>query len=316
MRPTGGGGARLPLRRDLPAIARGARWGRRPGVPASARDHPAPRIAHLFPTAWARTPAAGAVRSAVQQTVLFPLVHAEVTLTVHGDAHLESLPAPVLFAARHASHLDTAVLLAALPRPWRRRTVVGAAADYFFDSAWRGAGTALVFGTFPVQRRGGAPATTAADLLGQGWNVVIFPEGSRSVDGWGARLRPGVAYLAHHAGVPIVPVVITGTFRAMPRGRSWPLPGRPPVCVRFGTPLRPAEAESPRDLLRRLESALAELAEEESSTWWQARRAAVAGTSADPTGPVAARWRRTWAATAPADSATRGGGAHPGDPWA
>lgn len=316
MRPTGGAASRLPLRRDLPAIARGARWGRRPGVPDSAREHPAPRIAHLFPTAWARTPAAGAVRTAVQQTLLFPLVHAEVTMRVHGADLLESLPAPVLFAARHASHLDTAVLLAALPRPWRRRTVVGAAADYFFDSAWRGAGTALLFGTFPVQRRGGAPATTAADLLEQGWNVVIFPEGSRSVDGWGTRLRPGVAYLAHHAGVPIVPVVISGTFRAMPRGRSWPLPGRPPVTVRFGTPLRPAETEAPRDLLRRLESALAELAEEETSTWWQARRRAVAGTSANPTGPPAARWRRTWAATAPPGGGSADAPGLPGDPWA
>ena len=48
-----------------------------------------------------------------------------------------TVESPVIFAANHASHVDTALLLSSLPVRFRHRTVVAAAADYFFDRRWK-----------------------------------------------------------------------------------------------------------------------------------------------------------------------------------
>ena len=56
-------------------------------------------------------------------------------------------------------------------------------------------------------------------MLADGWSLVIFPEGTRSKDGWMGTFRMGAAFLAHEHGVPVVPVAHRGTFAAMPRGR-------------------------------------------------------------------------------------------------
>ncbi|HWH30194.1 MAG TPA: hypothetical protein VNU26_14780, partial [Mycobacteriales bacterium] len=63
------------LRRDLTRAARGWRWGRTPLVPASAEPYRPPADHRAFPTDWARTPAAVAVRGVVQRAGLKPLVH-------------------------------------------------------------------------------------------------------------------------------------------------------------------------------------------------------------------------------------------------
>lgn len=295
------GSALRGAREDVRMVARGWRWGRRPLVPRSAEPYVPERTATPFPTAWARTPAARVVREVAIRGVLSPLVHAEVRPLVHGVDVLSRLEPPVLFVANHTSHLDTPLVLCALPDSWRRRTAVAAAADYFFDTWWRATGSALVFGTFPIERRGGAPSGTPGELLAAGWNVVVFPEGTRSPDGYARRFRPGAAYLAAEHRVPVVPVAIRGSFAAMPRGRNWPLPGRPAVSVRFGDPVDVEPGMQARDIAPRLEAAVARLLDEDSSTWWDATRRAGAGRTPAASGPDVARWRRVWSATAPVD---------------
>lgn len=297
----GPGGAGL---RD---VARGWRWGGRTLVPASAQEHRPPVAAREFPTSWARHPAARVTRSAAQAYGLAPLLRSQLSLTVHGAEGLSSLDGPAVFVANHSSHLDAPLLLCSLPAQMRDRTAVTAAADYFFGSWFRGVSTALMFGTVPIERRGGAPSTTPVDLIADGWNLVIFPEGTRSEDGMIGRFRFGAAQLALTQGVPVVPVGIRGSYAAMPRGRSWPTPGRPPVSVRFGRPLRPADGEDLRGFTGRIGAAVARLLDEDATTWWEAARrpadtSGAAGTplsgSATAVGG-AARWRRIWAATEP-----------------
>ena len=87
-------------------------------------------------------------------------------------------------------------------------------------------------------------ATTPGELLAEGWSLVVFPEGTRSPDGWVGRFRLGAAYLAAEHGVPVVPIAHRGTFAAMPRGQGWPGPGRRRLTIRFGEPLRPARARA------------------------------------------------------------------------
>ena len=211
------------LTRDVRQVATGWRWGKRPMVPRSAEPFAPREEPEEFPTAWARTPAARAVRDAVQRYALRPLVWNETRIRVEGLDVLEQLRPPVIFVSNHSSHLDAPLVLCSLPDDWRPRTAVGAAADYFFDVWWRAAATALVFNAFPVERAGGARATrTAEELLRDEWNLVVFPEGTRSRDGWMQRFRTGAARLALEHGVPVVPVAIRGSYAAMPRGRGWP----------------------------------------------------------------------------------------------
>lgn len=285
---------------SLRGLARDFRWGHRPLVPASAQDHRPARPLREFPTGWARTPAARAARSALQAGGLAPVVRAEVTPVISGIDRLTALgDAPAVLVANHASHLDTALLLTALPPQLRRRTAVAAAADYFFDAWWRAAGTALLFGTVPIERRGGAPSRTPGQLLEDGWLIVVFPEGTRSRDGWVSRFRLGAANLALEHDVPLVPVGLRGTHAAMPRGRSWPVAGRPRVSVTVGRPLHAREGEDAVALTARAQDAVARLLDEDSSDWWSALRRAASGDTPDPAGPEAAPWRRRWEGSRP-----------------
>lgn len=285
---------------SLRQLSRDFRWGRQPLVPRSAEAHRRTVTPREFPTDWARTPAARGARAALQSVGLAPVVRAEVATVVSGVDRLERLgDSAAVLVMNHASHLDTAVLLTALPTALRRRTAVAAAADYFFDRWWRGAGTALLFGTVPIERRGGAPSRTPGRLLDDGWLVVVFPEGTRSVDGWVGRFRLGAANLALEHGVPLVPVAVRGSHQAMPRGRGWPVAGRPQVHVTFGAPLHPEPGETAADLTERVGAEVARLLDEDATDWWSSLRRAAGKTTPDMTGPTAAGWRRRWESSRP-----------------
>jgi 1-acyl-sn-glycerol-3-phosphate acyltransferase len=288
------------LTRDLRDVAGGWRWGKRPLLPRSAEPFAPREEAAEFPTSWARTPAARTARDAIQRYLLKPLVWNETRVSVQGLDVLEGLAPPIVFVSNHASHLDAPLALCSLPPAWRERTAVGAAADYFFDVWWRAAATALVFNAFPVERAGGARATqTAEELLADGWSLIVFPEGTRSRDGWMHRFRTGAARLALDHSVPIVPIAIRGSFAAMPRGRGWPRAGRFPISVRFGPALHAEHGEDARDLSERMLQAVERLLDEDRTTWWDSLRREADGETPRGAGPDAARWRRVWASTAP-----------------
>ncbi|ETA01353.1 1-acyl-sn-glycerol-3-phosphate acyltransferase [Frankia sp. CcI6] len=261
----------------LRAVLAGWRPGGRGPVPGSAEAHRVPEVPREFPTAWARRPAARAARGVFLRGVMRPLLRTTLTVAVHGAEAFDGVrDTPVIIVSNHSSHLDAPLLLCTVPGWVRARTVVTAAADYFFDSAWRGASSAFAFATVPIERHGGAPSATPMNLLGDGWNLVIFPEGTRSRDGARGRFRLGAAYLAINAGVPVVPVGLRGAYAAMPRGRSWPVAGRPPVSVRFGRPMRPAPGEDVRAFTARLAAEVDRLCAEDATSWWEATRAAFA----------------------------------------
>lgn len=280
---------------DIRTVARGWRWGRRSLVPRSAEQYVPPAESTIFRTDWSRSRAAQVAREFAQKGGLEPLFRSRIRAHVEGLDVLDRTQGPVLFVSNHASHLDTPLILLSLPDKWRRSTAVAAAADYFFDTWWRAAGSALVFNTFPIERRGGTMATTPGEVLADGWSLLIFPEGTRSKDGWMARFRLGAASLAVDHGVPVLPVAHRGTFAAMPRGQGWPSPGRKQLTIRFGEPLRPVHSETVPDFADRVRNAVGALLDEDQSTWWEARRRAARGATPDPAGPDVAQWRRVWA---------------------
>ncbi|GGI02554.1 lysophospholipid acyltransferase family protein [Egicoccus halophilus] len=286
--------------------ARDWRWGRRPLPPGTVVDTvqaPQPRE---FPTAWSRTRPAKVARTGLQAGVLAPLLASQLRITVEDrERVLEAAASPVVLAPNHSSHLDAPLVLTALPQAVRRDTVTVAASDYFFDAWWRAAATALVFNAVPIDRRRSRRSELPSDLLAAGHHVLLFPEGTRSKDGWTGRFRHGAAHLAKTCDVPIVPVAIEGSWRAMPRGAAWPSSGRPVVRVRFGAPLRARDDEPAAALTRRLEASIATLLDEHRTDWWTAMRHRHEGTTPPSSGPPAADWRRRWELLEPDQRTTR-----------
>jgi 1-acyl-sn-glycerol-3-phosphate acyltransferase len=254
-----------------------------------------------YDTDWARRFPARLARLALLEGIVRPSVAALGAPEragidrLHGLVDADGTSTPVIFAGNHHSHLDTPVVLTSIPEPWRHRMFVGAAADYFFRTRVTSVASALVIGAIPIERSKVArrSADQAAALIGEGWSMLIFPEGGRSPDGWGQPFRGGAAYLSSRCKVPVVPLHIEGTARILRKGAKLPSPAN--VRVTFGDPLHPLEGESAARYAERIERAVATLADEATTDWWQARQRAAAGTTPALTGPEAPAWRRAWA---------------------
>jgi 1-acyl-sn-glycerol-3-phosphate acyltransferase len=196
----------------------------------------------------------------VLEAVFGTIVDSYAKQRTAGGGHVTGVPGSAIFVANHSSHVDTPVLLRALPRRRRSRTVVAAAADYFYTKPLLRGTVSLVFGTVPLERRarGGAAEATAhlEELIAAGWSVVFFAEGTRSRDGRVGVLRSGAAVLAARAGVPIVPVHIGGTHAAMPPGQVWMSRpagagwrSRHSIRVSFGEPIEVGYDDAPIDVM-------------------------------------------------------------------
>ncbi|MFE9958311.1 lysophospholipid acyltransferase family protein [Micromonospora sp. NPDC005299] len=155
---------------------------------------------------------------------------------------LEHIPATggAIFAGNHLSVADELLLGTVVPR----HLAFWAKSEYFKGTGVKGAFSKFVLtglGAIPVERAGGRAALSAFDaaipVLKAGDLVAVYPEGTRSPDGRLYRGRTGAARLAVAAGVPIIPVGVTGTDKAQPIGTRVPRPGRAEITIRFGKPL-------------------------------------------------------------------------------
>jgi 1-acyl-sn-glycerol-3-phosphate acyltransferase len=219
--------------------------------------------------AWTRGRLARRVRELLICGVMGPLMDLYTRRRVAQRERLEELVGPAIFVANHNSHMDTPVILRALPGRWRRRTAVAAATDYFYDKRRNAVAASLVFGTMPLDRNSGAgigPRQTAhlGRHLREGGSLLVFPEGTRSRDGRVGRLRSGAAILAAEHHLPIVPIYMSGTREAMPRGHRWMVfkasrPGpRHRIEIRFGDPIVPRPGERASEVMERVRLFLAE----------------------------------------------------------
>jgi 1-acyl-sn-glycerol-3-phosphate acyltransferase len=91
---------------------------------------------------------------------------------------------------------------------------------------------------FPVVRHTADRASLrrSFDLLKAGHALVLYPEGHRQDSGVLGEPEPGAGFIAQKSGCLVLPVALTGTQQALPKGAHWPR--RAPVTVRFGRPFR------------------------------------------------------------------------------
>lgn len=157
-------------------------------------------------------------------------------IEVRGRENIPTAGAFVLAPGAHRSNLETLVVSLVTTRRlrymgkdslWKHR-----AADWFFSS----------LGGFPINRQGTdrEALSQTLDLVAGGEPVVMFPEGTRrsgpTIDP--DHMRDGAAYVASRTQVPIVPVGIGGSERAMPSGARYLRPAKMVIIV--GQPLPPS----------------------------------------------------------------------------
>ena len=142
----------------------------------------------------------------------------------------------VIFAANHCSYLDPPVLGCAVPKRivhFMARTTLQSnwLATFFFKHAQ----------IIPIDRNKGdlAALKKTISALKQGAAVGIFPEGTRSKDGRLQSAKGGIGFLIAKGNVPVVPVYLSGTFRALPRGAG--KIKRTRISAHFGKPILPEE---------------------------------------------------------------------------
>ncbi len=258
------------------------------------------RLGADYDTDWARRAPANAARAVINRGPLQLLMKVLADPEILGVDRLADLQAKgddapaLIFAPNHHSHIDTPLMVTAVPEPWRSKLTIAAAADYFFDTRMKGAAAALALNALPIDREvaGRKSSDLIRNLIDDGWSLVIYPEGGRSPDGWGQEFKGGAAYISIRTGAPVVPVFIDGTGAIFGKGMKRPKPGASRVV--FGTPLRPVEGESTRRFNARIEAAVTALGDEALTDFWTARQRAATKTNPKLTGPEYNGWRRQW----------------------
>lgn len=209
------------------------------------------------------------MRTAAQKLLLKPYARTQVTVNVHGQEHLSRLEPPFIVIANHSSHLDTALIFETMPMHLARQLSVGAAADHWFTNPLRAAGPSLFFNAYPIERKGKSSNDPRARshhglsgrLLEAGVPILVFPEGTRSRTGAIAAFNPGTAALSISRGAPIVPVAIVGAYAAWPSDAKKTRPGRPPVHIVYGRPMRARADEIASEFADRLHRVVVEMHE-------------------------------------------------------
>jgi len=149
-----------------------------------------------------------------------------------------------VFMANHTSFLDGPLLFMLIPRSIR--VILKKSVFAFPVPGW----IMTTAGFVPVDRRAGGGGVRSIEravrvIKEKKYSFLIFPEGTRSLNGGLGRFRRGGFFLAVGAGAPIVPVTIRGTLELMPKGRFGAKPGT--VRVEFHDPV-PAEGYSVGDM--------------------------------------------------------------------
>jgi 1-acyl-sn-glycerol-3-phosphate acyltransferase len=141
------------------------------------------------------------------------------------------LKGPVILAANHASFLDPPLIGSGL-----HRDINYLARKSLFRYPVLGWILRTV-NAVPVDRDGGGAAGLKAimDRLHAGGAIILFPEGTRTVDGKLQPARSGIGLTVIKSDAPVVPVRVFGTYQAW--GRSIRIPRPVPVAVKYGEPM-------------------------------------------------------------------------------
>jgi len=181
---------------------------------------------------------------------------------------------PMLIICNHVTAYDGALVEYALPGRMRRRVAAAMLGEMLQDyRRFRNPDTGrfMIFGpaaywlvtalynVFPLPRRRDFQRSFAhaGEALDRGYNVLVFPEGTRSPAGELAPFRPGIGLLVKQAHAPVLPVALNGLGELKAKERGWFRSGK--LEVRIGDPLRFGPLDTEADITEKLHSAVATL---------------------------------------------------------
>ncbi len=191
---------------------------------------------------------------------------------------------PSIYVANHVTAVDVALVLYALPRRVRQHMSVAMSAELL--AAWRGKRAAAGVGAgplrwlapvqaflvtallnvFPLPAGAGLRQSFAhaGEALDRGYNVLVFPEGQRTLTGELQTFQTGISLLAQESHTQVVPIALVGLWQAAQRPGFSRL--RPPgLAVRVGQPLHQEPNESHMQFSTRLHDAVAKLSSDSAS---------------------------------------------------
>ncbi len=221
-RPVGGN---RPGSRSVQAVKRVLRRRRKPAEPPALLSTPKPSLTYRL----------------ISYLLVFPIYRLLFRGRTAGNTNVP-LEGALVVVANHGSHLDPPLLGHALGRP-----VAFMAKAELFRVPLLGP-IIRACGAYPVARGASdrEAIRTATDRLLQGWATGVFLDGTRQADGRVNEPQPGAALLAARAGVPLLPVAIVNSHRALGTGRQ--RLRLVPIHIRIGTPIPPPASRRRPDL--------------------------------------------------------------------
>ncbi len=178
--------------------------------------------------------------------VRWVLASCGIAVRSEGLEHLDPTQ-PYVIMSNHQSVFDIAALIGTLPTTWRFVAKRELTRIPFF-------GWAMAFGRHVIIDRRDHETSIrslhrAAERVRGGMSVIIFPEGTRSPSGELGPFKSGGFHLAIEAGVPILPVSVSGSRRITPK-RSLRIESGT-ILIRYGVPIPTSKfAEEDRELLK------------------------------------------------------------------
>jgi len=172
-----------------------------------------------------------------------------------------------IYFGNHSSHLDFVIIWSALPGDARRLARPVAGSDYWRRGVVRRYLADRVFHAVLIPRTQGLGCRCdaaklsvgrMADEIGDRCSLIVFPEGTRRVDGEIGAFKSGLFHLSQlRPDVELIPVFLENLNRILPKGEVLPVPMLSRVI--FGSPLTRVFGESKHEFLARARAALVQL---------------------------------------------------------
>lgn len=236
-------------------------------VPSVKHEFRYPRWPWWRPVQW--------LRSAFLELVAQPFVWFLGAPRVSASVEVKT-EEPVLIICNHVTAYDGAMVEYALPGRMRRRVAAAMLGEMLEDFRhFRDPDTRrfMLFGpaaywlltalynVFPLPRRRGFQRSFAhaGEAMDRGYNVLVFPEGTRSEAGQLAPFRPGIGLLVKQTHAPVLPIAILGLGELKARGRGWFRSGE--IEIRIGELVHFDSTESEAAITKTLHARVTELME-------------------------------------------------------
>jgi long-chain acyl-CoA synthetase len=221
-----------------------------------------------------------AARAAFLELIAQPLVWllAKPRVIAPRDLAIATNAGPMLIVCNHVTAYDGPLVLYGLPGQMRRRVAAAMSGEmlqdfrYFRNPNHRPGESRFMltgpvaywlltalYNVFPLPRRRDFQRSFAhvGEALDRGYNVLVFPEGTRSAAGELARFRPGIGMLVKQSQTAVLPVAISGLGELKAKGRGWFRSGK--IDVHFGAPLLFGPEATEAEITDRLHASVASL---------------------------------------------------------